>query len=157
MKANFFGKISVAISSGLGLGYLPKAPGTWGTLWGVLIFLGCQNLSLLIFSGVVIMALLLAVFFAHFAEAELKTHDSSHIISDEVVGYLVTVWGFSFSWQTAALAFVLFRLFDVWKPFPIRQVDRKMPGAWGVVLDDVVAGIYAHLGLRVLLFFWDKF
>ncbi len=71
---------------------------------------------------------------------------------DEVVGYLVAVLGVPFSFRNTIIAFILFRLFDIWKPPPIRLIDQKGRGAWGVVMDDVVAGVFANLVLRGILY-----
>jgi len=151
------GRIAVFLSSGLGLGFLPKAPGTFGTLWGVLLFYLGRHLSWQIFAAATVVAILLAILISHFAEKSLGTHDSSHIVVDEIVGYLVTVVGFSFDWKVAIWAFFVFRFFDIAKPFPVRWMDQKIPGGAGVVLDDVGAGIYANLTLRLGFFLWYYF
>jgi len=144
-------KMALWISTGLGLGYMPFAPGTFGTLWGVLLFYLFRNLSWITFSGLTLASILIAIAASSLAEGELKTHDSSHIVIDEVVGYLVTVLVLPFNAFNAIAAFVLFRFFDILKPFPIRWVDRQVGGGLGVVLDDVVAGLFANLVLRALL------
>lgn len=145
------GRLAVIFASGFGVGYIPVAPGTFGSLWGIGLFWLARNLSTAQFIALATVITLVAVFFSHFAEKQLRSHDSAKIIIDEIAGYLVTVIALPFSWTTAGIAFILFRLFDIWKPFPIRQMDRKIPGAWGVVLDDVMAGVYAHLVLRMIL------
>jgi phosphatidylglycerophosphatase A len=149
------GRLSLILSSGLGAGYVPKASGTVGTLWGVLFFYLGRNLSPWWWGAGVLLFFIAAVGLSRGAEKHLGSHDSSVIVIDEIVGYLVTVLGMAYSIETAALAFVLFRFFDIVKPFPIRQIDQKGHGAWSVVLDDVVAGIYANLVLRGALYFWE--
>lgn len=150
------GRLSLWICAGGGLGFLPKMPGTFGTLWGVLIFFFSDSWSWGFWLGFTLVFIFLSVLLTHFAESFLGSHDHSSIVIDEVAGYLVTVLGFSFSWTTAVLGFVLFRIFDILKPPPVRQIDRGLGGAWGVVLDDVAAGIYAHLTLWGLLFILEK-
>ena len=149
------GRIGIIFSTGLGVGYFPKMPGTVGTLWGVLLFYLCRNFSLGNYLVFTLLLLGISWFMIHFAEKRLRTHDSSIIVLDEVAGYAVAVFGLPFSWPLAALAFVFFRLFDIWKPWPILQVDRKVHGAFGVILDDLLAGVYALVCLRILLLFWS--
>lgn len=149
------GRLGVIFATGLGVGYFPKMPGTIGTLWGVLLFYLLRDLSL---GPSLVFTLLLFGFswiMIYFAEQRFMSHDSSKIVLDEVVGYWVSVFALPFSWPVAALSFVFFRLFDIWKPWPILQVDRRVPGAFGVILDDLVAGVYALICLRILLLFWS--
>ena len=79
------------------------------------------------------------------------TSDNGMIVIDEVVGLWIAMWGLPFTFQTAVLGFILFRLFDVVKPFPVRWIEQRVPGGWGVMLDDVSAGIYTQISLRVIL------
>jgi phosphatidylglycerophosphatase A len=79
--------------------------------------------------------------------------DDGRIVIDELIGYLTAVMFLPFSWSTAIIAFVLFRFFDIFKIFPASWFDTRMKNAFGVVLDDVVAGIYAGLVLRLILYF----
>ncbi|MCB1215630.1 MAG: phosphatidylglycerophosphatase A [Deltaproteobacteria bacterium] len=153
------GRLSLIFSTALGVGYLPWAPGSFGTLWGFLLFylLGAVAAFNSLTMGLVTLALsAFAVLTCHFSEKQLGTHDASILVIDEVVGYLVAVWGFSYSFKTAALAYVLFRFFDILKPWPVGLVDKKVGGGLGVVLDDVVAGILANVVLRLGIFLWGK-
>ena len=97
---------------------------------------------------------LFAVFISHAAEREIGNHDSSSIVIDEVAGYLVSVVLVPFSIKTMLLAFILFRVFDIAKPWPIRYIDKKWGGGWGVVMDDVLAGIFANLSLQLIMLIW---
>lgn len=151
------GRFAVLLSSGLGIGYLPGAPGTFGTLWGVLFYYLARFIPLPWFVLGTIFFIFLAVGVAHLAEKHLGGHDSSIIVIDEVVGYLVTVCGLSFSWPVALAGFLLFRFFDIVKPFPVRWADRRIPGGFGVVLDDILAGIYANISLHLGIFIWQHF
>ncbi|MFH0789269.1 MAG: phosphatidylglycerophosphatase A [Pseudomonadota bacterium] len=138
-------------SSGTYLGYIPFASGTFGTLWGLPIFyfLSPQSLGNQI---LIIMASIgLAIFLADQTEKFLGRKDPSQVVIDEIVGYMVAVAGMPFSWTTALLGFFIFRIMDILKPYPIRKIDQKMPGGWGIVLDDVLAGVYAQIILRVLV------
>jgi phosphatidylglycerophosphatase A len=151
------GRLAVIFASGLGVGYLPPAPGTLGTLWGVLLFYLARHLSFSWFLAGTFLFFLFSVGVAHAAEKKLGGHDSSIIVIDEVAGYLVAVAGLSFSWPMALAGFVLFRFFDIVKPFPIRWADRRIPGGLGVVLDDILAGVFANLLLRLGLFILGRY
>lgn len=151
------GRLMVFLCSGLGVGYLPGAPGTFGTLWGMVLFYLTRNFPQTWFFLGTLVFFALSVLLAHFAEKKLGVHDSSVIIIDEIVGFLVAVLGFSFSWPLAIAAFFVFRLFDVVKPFPVGWVDRKVSGGFGVVFDDVLAGVYTNIVLRLGIFLWEYF
>jgi len=147
-------RFSLWMSTGLGIGYMPVAPGTFGTLWGVLLFYLMRNLPWPLTAGITAVLVLFAIFWAQQTEDLLSSHDSSIIIIDEVVGYLVTVIAIPFGIKTMILAFLLFRLFDITKPYPIRAIDQRWGGGWGVVMDDVVAGVFANLSLRIIMWIW---
>ncbi|HCU23816.1 MAG TPA: phosphatidylglycerophosphatase A [Deltaproteobacteria bacterium] len=144
-------RLALVFSSGLGLGYLPWAPGTFGTLWGVLLFYLGRFWPWPYFAAATLLFIFFAVAVSRLAEQSLGEHDSSQIVIDEVAGYLTSVVALPFGWKTALLAFVLFRIFDIVKPYPIRYIDRHWGGGWGVVMDDVVAGIFANIVLRLLM------
>ncbi len=143
------------IYTGLGLGLSPKAPGTFGTLLG----LPCYAL-LCAFSWPVYLAAAAAVFAlgcwaAGRAERDLGRHDAPEVVIDEVAGYLTTMF-LAPSLPLAPLwGFVFFRIFDIFKPWPVRWADRRVPGALGVMLDDILAGLYAWLALRLTAWLWS--
>ena len=139
------------LSTGLGAGLVPRIPGTVGTLWGILLYWALRNQTDLLTAGFLLAFLLLAVAASSRTEKLYGQHDNPQIVVDEVVGYLVTVWAIPFTWSHAALGFLLFRFFDIVKPFPIRWVDRRCPGGWGVVLDDALAGVFGNLCLRAAM------
>ncbi len=131
------------------VGYLPIAPGTWGSgaaviLWWLLL----ANQHLAVQLTVIVVTIVLAIWSAGIAEQALG-HDAKPIVIDEVVGQWITLTVCSTNIIHFALAFFLFRLFDVWKPFPVKQME-KFPGGLGVVLDDLLAGGYAALVLLIL-------
>jgi len=131
-----------------GFGFARPAPGTWGTLGGIpvgLILLALGGKPLLF---VAILALIpLGLWSARKFEEMTGVHDSSIIVIDEVVGIWITLMAASLSPLSIILAFVLFRLFDVMKPWPISWLDRNLNGAWGVMLDDIAAGKFAAVCL----------
>lgn len=132
------------IATGLGAGYVPVAPGTAGSAlalplaWGVYQLGGAIAVACaaLVVTGVGIWA-------ANRAEEHYGEHDSSHIVVDEIAGQLLSLVAVPCTWPHLVVAFGWFRLFDSVKPFPAGWIDREMPGGLGVVLDDIVAGIYA--------------
>jgi phosphatidylglycerophosphatase A len=142
------------LSSGTFLGYIPFASGTFGTLWGIPL---AYWLSGYVFEFQILFILCAtgaAVYLADQAEKIWGRKDPSQVVIDEIVGYLVTLAGLPFSWKTAMAGFFIFRVMDILKPFPIRKIDQSLPGGWGIVLDDVLAGVYSHVLLRLgCLFF----
>ena len=138
-----------------GLGLLPRAPGTFGTLAGVAIAVGALHLpqpNLVIF-GAALLVTLAGVPLASAAEASTGKKDPQSFVLDEVAGYLVAILGLPIAarpWLLLTAGFVLFRLFDIFKPPPIRKLERA-PGGIGVVADDIMAGIYANIGLHVIV------
>jgi len=122
-------------------GFFPFAPGTAGSFVGFVIFWLVSLESLIYYIIFVIFVMLLGVFCAGLLEQEWGT-DSSKIVIDEVIGMGISLIAVPPILGVWILTFLLFRIFDIWKPFPIRQTE-KISGGWGVVLDDVLAGIYA--------------
>lgn len=131
---------------GFGAGLSPLAPGTAGTLVAVPIHLLLVGLlSWYWHIAVVALITLLGIELCGAAVRRLGVHDHRGIVWDEIAGYLITMLGAPPGWQGVAAGFLLFRLFDVSKPWPIRLVDRRLGGGIGVMLDDVLAGCYAGI------------
>ena len=148
----FCARVVLLLATGFFIGYVPGAPGTFGTLLGLPI---CYLLSgFQIGLSVIIVAVFigLSVALASAAEKILSQKDPAQIVIDEIAGILVTFVGIPFNLQTAVLGFIIFRVFDILKPPPIRWLDATVSGGSGVVVDDVVAGIYANLILRLIIF-----
>ena len=103
--------------------------------------------------GIVIF-ILLAILVADVTERITRQKDPGCVVIDEYVGMLVTFLGIQFTWVSAILGFFIFRFFDILKPFPIRTLERKLPGGAGVVLDDVLAGVFSNIVLRIVLHFF---
>ncbi|MEW6379022.1 MAG: phosphatidylglycerophosphatase A [bacterium] len=147
------GKVELWIATGLGLGYSPIVSGTVGSLGGVALFgllhLLPWHLYLITVAGLFFMG----IWAADRAEAVFKEKDSGFIVIDEIVGFLITAFLLPWNWLSMTAAFVLFRIFDILKPFPWRSAE-KLPGGLGIMLDDAGVGIYANLllqGMRVWL------
>ncbi|HTO70952.1 MAG TPA: phosphatidylglycerophosphatase A [Myxococcota bacterium] len=138
----------LALATGAGSGYAPVAPGTFGSLVGVALWALWRALGGVSQTGYALGCALLAavgVWAAGRAEVIFGRHDDGRITIDEVAGMLLSLAWLPARPEVAGLGFVLFRLFDIWKPFPARRAER-LPGGLGVVADDLVAGVYANLG-----------
>ncbi len=140
------------VSSNAGLGYSPLAPGTVGTLAGIPVFYLMASLPAPLYLVTWTGLLFLSFWAAGRAGDIYGVVDDGRIVIDELVGYLVTVAFLPFSWTTAVLGFFLFRLFDISKPPPASWFDKKVKNGYGVVLDDVVAGLYGAAALRLGLY-----
>jgi len=140
----------VLLASGFGAGLAPIAPGTAGSLVGVAIYLAIAGLPLGVYAGVVVVLALAGVWICDRAARALGVSDHPGIVWDEIVGTLVALAGASNGWLGVTLGFVLFRLFDIFKPWPVSTLDRRVPGGLGVMLDDVMAGLYALACLLIL-------
>jgi len=146
--------IAVAIATVAGVGRFPIAPGTAGSLVAIPLLPALANLragSPLAYALVVLAVVLIGIWAAGVAEEALGGHDHSRIVIDEVSGMLMAGIFLPGTWMAAGLAFVLFRIFDVLKPFPAGLIDGRVHGGLGVVGDDLVAGIYAGLLGRLIL------
>jgi len=135
---------------GFGSGLAKKAPGTFGTLMAVPIYLALVQANTLIYSIVTILCSIIGIYICGKAAEKLGEHDFGGIVWDEIAGYLVTMWFVAFSWQNVVLGFLLFRVFDIVKPWPIKWIDQKVSGGVGIMLDDIVAGFIAA-GILVYL------
>ncbi len=131
------------LAVGFGLGLAPKAPGTWGTLAALPFFLVMAGLSLPLYLGIVAVMAIVGVYLCGKTAEDMKTHDHPSIVWDEVVGMLITMVMLPAGWGWILGAFVAFRFFDIIKPWPIRLLDRHVHGGFGIMVDDVLAGIFA--------------
>ena len=142
------------IAFGFGSGFMPKAPGTAGTLVGIPAFLLLSPLPLHLYLAVVGVLFLIGIPLCARVSRDLGVHDHGGIVWDEIVGFLVTMTAAPVGLVAVVLGFALFRLFDILKPWPIRALDRRVGGGFGIMLDDLVAGLFAavllQLGLRLV-------
>lgn len=137
------------VSLGFGLGAAPWAPGTFGTLLGIPCWWLMKDLPLAAYVGAVLLLFAVGAWVCQQTAHALGTHDHPAIVFDEVVGFLIAMIAAPAGWAWMLAAFVLFRLFDIWKPWPIRLLDRRVHGGFGIMLDDAVAGLYALVVLQV--------
>jgi phosphatidylglycerophosphatase A len=139
------------LAFGLGAGAVPKVPGTAGTLVAVPVYWLIQGLGPLGYLLVVASGFLAGVYLCDRTSRDLGVHDHTGIVWDEMLGFLVTMWWAPTGWIWVLLGFLLFRIFDILKPWPIGWLDRRVPGGLGIMLDDVLAGIFALAALQLLV------
>lgn len=141
------------LALGFGSGLMPKAPGTFGTLAAIPVYMLCQNLSQLYYLIFVLLVSVAGVFICQYTSNALKVHDHPGIVIDEFAGYFITMIAIPFTWQWMLVGFVLFRLFDILKPWPISWLDKKVHGGFGIMIDDVLAGAFSLLIMHIILYF----
>lgn len=144
-------KLILFLATNAGLGYAPVASGTFGTLMGIALFYLTADLAPIAFALFWLALLLLSFWCSQRAGEIFAVSDDGRIVIDELAGYMTTVAFLPFSWTAAIAAFLLFRLFDIFKPWPACWFDRQVKNGVGVVMDDVVAGVYAALCLQGVL------
>lgn len=146
---NAVGKgLIVFLSTGAFSGYAPVMPGTAGSVVGVGLFLLCCRLPAALSVSATVVFIFFAIWIANNAEKLFRRKDPPQVVIDEIAGYLVALVTFPPEAGYLLAGFVLFRFFDILKPFPIGGIDRTVGGGLGIVLDDVVAGIYANAVLQ---------
>ena len=143
----------IIIATGFYSGYLPKAPGTWGSLVGLVLFFLLHSLNLEMYLAVVAGIFFVGTFAAGEAEKIMDRQDPGLGVIDEILGILGTMIAVPATPLTMVLGFILFRIFDIFKPFPIGLVDQRFHGGLGIMLDDIVAGIYSLIILQLLVRF----
>jgi phosphatidylglycerophosphatase A len=140
------------LAFGFGAGTAPAAPGTYGTLVAVPVYLWLAPLSPTVYVPTVLAMFAAGVWFCRVTERDLGVHDHPGIVWDEIVGYLVAMFLAPAGWFWVVTGFFLFRVFDVWKPFPIRALEHRVQGGFGCMLDDALAGVYACLALQAIAY-----
>lgn len=156
---NLFARI---ISTFGGIGYIPLAPGTMGAIAGTVIYFYFLPTGGILWLVVLILLSLLGVKTSQITEKEFQTksgnfdsHDPSIIVFDEVAGVLFALFGIPKQFLWVLIALILFRIFDIAKPFPVKKFE-KLPHGWGIMVDDIVSGILANIILRIALLFFSK-
>lgn len=140
------------IAFGFGSGLMPVAPGTWGTLAALPLYLLMMHTSPMVYALMTLLAFAFGVWVCGKVAHELGVHDYGGIVWDEIVGYLLTMFLAPPGLVWMLLGFGLFRLFDIWKPQPIRWIDKRVQGGLGIMLDDVVAAIPACAILQLIVY-----
>jgi len=140
------------LAFGFGSGLAPKAPGTFGTLAAIpLVVLLSFYCPLSIYIGLCVLFSVVGIWICGHTANDMQVHDDSSIVWDEVVGMMITMVAVPLNWQTILAGFILFRLFDIIKPWPISYLDKHVHGGFGIMADDVLAGIFSLACLHLLL------
>ncbi len=143
------------LAFGFGSGLSPKAPGTMGTLAVIPFYYYASALSFEYYLALCLFVSLIGIYICGKSAKLLKAHDHPGIVWDEFAGFLITMIAVPLSWQNIILGFILFRIFDIFKPWPISWLDKHVDGGLGIMLDDIVAGLFSlaclHLVINYLL------
>ena len=139
------------LAFGFGAGLSPKAPGTMGTVVAVFIYLVLPNMPPIIYAGLILLSFVFGIWICGKTAEDLGVHDHGGIVWDEFVGYWITMFMAPSGLFWVLLGFVLFRLLDIFKPWPIKWADKELAGGLGIMLDDVLAGIMAALCMQALV------
>lgn len=141
-------KLIIFLATGFYAGYLPYAPGTIGSLIGVGLFFIINSLSPVYYLGVLFLLFTLGVYLSDRAEALFARDDPSQIIFDEIIGLLAAMALIPNGIGWIIAGFFLFRFFDIFKPYPIRDIEKRFNGGFGIMLDDIAAGVYTNILLQ---------
>ncbi len=139
------------LACGLGSGLSPKAPGTLGTVMAFCLWYPLSYLPPMIYIVFLFIASILGVFLCHYTSNSLKVMDHPAIVWDEFCGYWLTMCWVPFSVEWGLIGFILFRLFDIFKPWPI-NLSERLPKGWGIMADDLIAGLFSSIILNLLIF-----
>ena len=146
----FLERLAIFISTGVYTGYFPFAPGTIGTITAIPIVLLFSFFNPLTYGVATVVVFFCGVWSSGIAEAFFQRKDAPPIVIDEIVGCLITMFYVSKNAKYIILGFFLFRFFDIVKPYPANFMNEQVKGGWGIVLDDVFAGIYANITIQVI-------
>ncbi len=154
IKKVALGSPSGLLAFGFGSGLSPFAPGTMGTVVAIPFVFALKSLDAPGFWIALLLLFLLGIQICGHVSRKLGMHDHGGIVWDEMVGYWLAIAFVPLQWHWLLAAFVLFRFFDIYKPWPIRQLDRKVSGGFGIMIDDIVAALFTIIVLAVLQSWW---
>ena len=144
----------VILATGFGVGYSPVAPGTLGTLIAIPVYYFLSEIPSPLYEITLIGFFFLSVWVSENAERLFGKKDDQRIVIDEIIGFLITMLWVPKTIRFVMIGFFLFRFFDILKPFPIRRLEKRFKGGFGVVLDDVAAGVYANVVLQIVSYYF---
>jgi len=139
------------LAFGFGSGLSPLAPGTAGTVAAIPFYLLAVHWGLLYYTLFIVLAAVLGIWVCGAASRQLQVHDHPGIVWDEFVGYWITLWALPVSWEWVLAGFLVFRCYDIVKPWPINRLDKNVGGGLGIMIDDVLAGVMACATLHIAL------
>lgn len=138
------------LALGFGSGLMPKAPGTFGTLVAIPIFLLMADLSPINYGLLVLFISVIGIYLCGKTATDVGVHDHGAIVWDEFAGFFITMFMVPVSWVSILVGFILFRIFDIFKPWPISIADKKLSGGFGIMFDDVLAGLFALIIMHLI-------
>lgn len=136
------------LALGFGSGLIKPAPGTWGTLAAIPLYLLIMSLvsaSSYAYFAIIMISFIVGIYLCGKTATDAGVHDHGSIVWDEIVGFFITMLLLPVTWQNIVLGFALFRFFDILKPWPIKLLDKHVHGGFGIMIDDVLAGVFAWL------------
>jgi len=142
------------LATGFGIGYSPFAPGTLGTLIAIPVYYFLSEIPSPIYEITLIAFFFLSVWISENAEIIFRKKDDQRIVIDEMIGFLITMLWVPKTTLFIIIGFFLFRFFDILKPSPLRLIDKRLKGGFGIVLDDVMAGVYANVMLQIISYYF---
>jgi phosphatidylglycerophosphatase A len=142
------------LATGCGVGYSPIAPGTLGTLIAIPVYYFLSEIPSPLYEITLVGFFFLSVWISENAEIFFRKKDDPRIVIDEMMGFLITMLWVPRTILSVVMGFILFRFFDILKPFPIRRLEKRWKGGFGVVLDDVVAGVYTNIILQIISYYF---
>jgi phosphatidylglycerophosphatase A len=138
------------LALGFGSGLAPKAPGTFGTLAAIPLLLLCSSIAPIYYGVIIFLMAVIGVYLCGYTAKAVKVHDHPAIVWDEFVGLFITMFMIPMNWKTILVGFILFRLFDIFKPWPISWLDKHCHGGFGIMIDDIVAGFAALACMHII-------
>lgn len=144
-------KLIIFLATGAYVGCSPRAPGTLGTLWGLVVVWALSTRDAYLNGAAIAAVTLVSIYIAHEAAVIIGHKDPKCVVIDEVCGLMAAFFMVPFGWKSAILVFLLFRFFDILKPWPVSLIDRGVGGGVGIVLDDVAAGVYANIFAQIII------
>jgi phosphatidylglycerophosphatase A len=147
-------RLILIFATGLGVGYSPVAPGTAGTVLAVPLYLLLSRIPSPVYEVTLLTFFFFSAWVSEGGQKYFGRKDDQRIVIDEMMGFLVTMFWLPKTYLTVLLGFLFFRVFDILKPFPIRRLHTRCGGGYGVVLDDLLAGVYGNLLLQILFQVW---
>ncbi|MBW1897967.1 MAG: phosphatidylglycerophosphatase A [Deltaproteobacteria bacterium] len=148
-------RVILFLATGFYAGKVPVAPGTFGTFVGLVFCFFLSRLDTAFILSCIALIIAFSVWIADKAEKLLARKDPGEIVIDEIAGIMVTMAFLPFTAFSALFGFIIFRFIDILKPFPIRYLEKKVPGGAGIVVDDIAAGVVGNIVLRIVLHFID--
>jgi phosphatidylglycerophosphatase A len=150
-------KPSHFLGFGFGSGLIPLMPGTMGSLAAIPLILIMSYLPLMVYIVITVIAAVLGILICQKVSDDLGVHDHGSIVWDEIVGMMIVFIAVPITWHSILLGFILFRVFDILKPWPISFFDKNVHGGWGIMVDDIIAGVFSLICLNGIYYAYSYF